>query len=275
MKRYLSLLAAIGVACARGETPPVDSAAAAAPAVVTITARDFAFTMPDTIQAGVTKIVLVNEGPNLHHAQLIRLEGGKTFADLEAALKAGGPPPDWSHDMGGPSPPPTGGSASTITTLEPGNYAVVCFVDVPDHVPHFAKGMVKSFVVVPGTSTAVEPTPTITMTVSDYAFVTDTVLSAGKQVVKVVNSGPQVHEVIVFKLDSGKTVDDLMKYGQTYEGKIPGTTMGGITGVRPGSTHFFEVDLTSGNYILLCFVPDSKDRQPHIAHGMMQPFTIN
>ena len=275
MKRFLSLLAAIGVACARGETPPADSATAAAPAVVTITARDFTFTMPDTIQSGVTKVVLVNEGPNLHHAQLMRLEDGKTFADVEAALKTPGPPPAWMHDMGGPNPPPTGGSSTTITNLQPGNYAVICFVDLPDRVPHFKKGMAKGFVVVPGTSTAVEPTPDITMTIADYSFATDTTLTAGKHVVKVVNNGPQPHEVIVFKLDSAKTVEDLIKFGETYQGPPPGQTVGGIAGVRPGDTHYFEVTLTPGNYLLLCFVPDTKDGQPHIAHGMMQPFTIN
>jgi hypothetical protein len=275
MRNCRIVFAFIVAACARGETPPADSAAVTTePAVVTITARDFSFTMPDTIQSGVTKVVLVNEGPNLHHAQLVRLDDGKTFADVEAALKAGGPPPAWVHDMGGPGAPPTGGSASATTNLQPGNYAVICFVDLPDRMPHYAKGMAKGFVVVQGTSTAVEPTPTITMTIADYSFATDTTLTAGPHVVKVVNNGPQVHEVVVFKLDSAKTVDDFIKFGETYQGAPPGQTMGGIVGVRPGDTHYFDLNLTPGNYLLLCFVPDSKDGKPHIVHGMMQPFTI-
>ena len=278
MKRQLSLAVLISIwACARGEkTPPADSATAPAePAVVTITARDFAFTLPDTIQSGVTKIVLVNEGPTIHHAQLIRLEQGKTIADLEAALKAGGPPPAWAIDMGGPNPPPTGGSSSTVQRLEPGNYAVVCFVDVPDHVPHFAKGMARGFVVAPGTSNAAEPAPTVTMTVSDYSFVTDTALTAGRQMVKVVNTGPQSHEVTLFKLDSAKTLDDFMKYAGTYKGDMPAEPVGGITSVRPGTTNYFEVNLSPGEYVLICFVPDSKDGKPHFRHGMLQKLTIN
>ena len=31
---------------------------------------------------------------------------------------------------------------SAAINLEPGNYAVVCVVDIPDHVPHVAKGMI-------------------------------------------------------------------------------------------------------------------------------------
>jgi hypothetical protein len=276
MQRQLSLAVLISiVACARGETPAADSATAPAePAVVTITARDFAFTMPDTIQSGVTRIVLVNEGPTIHHAQFIRLEEGKTVADLEAALKAGGPPPAWAIDMGGPNPPPTGGSTSTVQRLEPGNYAVVCFVDLPDHVPHFTKGMAKGFVVAPGTSNAVEPVPTVTMTVADYSFTTDTALTAGRQMVKVVNNGPQSHEVTIIKLDSAKTLDDFMKFVESYKGDLPAEPVGGITSVRPGTTNYFEVNLSPGEYVLICFVGDSKDGKPHFMHGMVQKLTI-
>ena len=276
MKRLLSLAVLISVfGCARGETPPADSATAPAePAVVTITARDFAFTMPDTIQSGMTRIVLVNEGPTIHHAQLIRLEDGKTLADLEAALKAGGPPPAWAVDMGGPNPPPTGGSTSTIQQLEPGNYVVLCFVDLPDRVPHFTKGMAKGFVVTPATSSAAAPTPTVTMTVADYSFATDTALTAGRQLVKVVNNGPQPHEVIVIKLDSAKTLDDFMKFMETYKGDIPAEPVGGIAAVRPGTTNYFEVNLSPGEYVLICLVPDSKDGKAHATHGMLQKLTI-
>jgi hypothetical protein len=277
MKRQLFLAVLLSVfGCARGETPPADSATAPAePPVVTITARDFAFTMPDTIRSGMTKIVLVNEGPTIHHAQLIRLEEGKTLADLQAALKAGGPPPAWIVDMGGPNPPPTGGSTSTIQPLEPGNYAVLCFVDLPDHVPHFTKGMLKGFVVAPATNNAVAPTPTVTMTVADYSFTVDTALTAGRQLVKVVNNGPQTHEVIVIKLDSAKTVDDFMKFMQTYKGDIPAEPVGGIAAVRPGTTNYFEVNLSPGEYVLICLLPDSKDGKSHVSHGMLQKLTIN
>src|SRR5579885_2481179 len=58
----------------------------------TIYAKDFAFEAPDTISGGVTNFHLVNDGPNLHHVQLVRLDSGKTAQDLQAALKNPGPP---------------------------------------------------------------------------------------------------------------------------------------------------------------------------------------
>lgn len=45
--------------------------------------------------------------------------------------------------------------------------------------------------------------------------------------------------------------------------------------MTPGSNTYFDVDLTPGEYILICFVPDAKDGKPHVAHGMMQRVTIS
>ena len=61
--------------------------------VVTVHAKDFAFEAPKTIAPGMTSFKLVNDGKALHHLQIIKLEEGKTFADLQAAMKVQGPPP--------------------------------------------------------------------------------------------------------------------------------------------------------------------------------------
>ena len=63
--------------CQEKETP-APPAAPPVPVSVTIHASDFAFTAPDTISAGVTTFYLVNDGPGLHHALLVRLDSGKT-----------------------------------------------------------------------------------------------------------------------------------------------------------------------------------------------------
>ena len=82
--------------CGKTETAETDTgssaapAAAASPNMVTFTATDFAFQGPDTIPAGLTMFHLAANGQDLHHLQLLKLEEGKTYADLQAALKAGG-----------------------------------------------------------------------------------------------------------------------------------------------------------------------------------------
>src|SRR5689334_10596213 len=79
-------------ACSVKEAPKADSTAAAAtpantaapsaPNVVNITASEYKFDAPDSIPAGMTKFVLNDAGKEIHHATLMKLDSGKTLADL-------------------------------------------------------------------------------------------------------------------------------------------------------------------------------------------------
>ena len=79
-------LALAGLVCAFACTRPAPRAGG--PNVVTITATDYAFGVPDTIPAGLTTFRLANQGKELHHASLVRLGQGKTVADFQAGLEA-------------------------------------------------------------------------------------------------------------------------------------------------------------------------------------------
>jgi hypothetical protein len=130
--------------------PPAQEAAAPAPTVVTVTARDFAFDAPDEIPAGQVTFRFRNDGPDLHHLQLVRLLEGKTPADLQQAMRTPGPLPSWAQLAGGPNAASPGKETRETTVLPAGNYAMICFIDTPDHVPHVMKGMAKAFPAHPG-----------------------------------------------------------------------------------------------------------------------------
>jgi hypothetical protein len=51
--------------------------------------------------------------------------------------------------------------------------------------------------------------------------------------------------------------------------------VGGASFVAGTTENIVELDLTPGDYALLCFVPDAKDKKPHLEHGMIQQITIN
>lgn len=267
--------------CGNAETSQTDTvtpspAAAAAPNMVTFTATEFAFQGPDTIPAGLTMFHLNTNGQELHHVQLVKLEESKTYADLEAAVKAGGPPPEWAVPYGGVNPPAPGGMAVATQTMEPGNYAVVCMVEGPDKVPHIAKGMMKPLTVTPvANANMTEPTADVTMTLSDYTFAFSKPLTAGRQMIKVENVATQPHEVVLIQLEPGKTLEDMGKWVQDFKGPPPGKPLGGIPAFMPGKNTYFEVNLTPGTYGLICFVPDAKDHKPHHQHGMAQQLTIS
>src|SRR5881392_3749457 len=155
------LLVAGFVACAACARP---APRAAAPNVVTLTATDYAFAVPDTIPAGLTTLRLVNQGKELHHASLVRLGDGKTIADfragLDAAMKNHTPPPPWIAFAGGPNAVTVGDTAWATQALEPGSYVLVCWIPSADGAPHIMKGMLRPIAVVGPAAVAVPEPPT-------------------------------------------------------------------------------------------------------------------
>ena len=280
--KFVAVLGAavLAVGCKPEPKPPAAAppviTEAVAPLQLTIHAKDFAFTAPDTVPSGVTTITLINDGPGIHHAQLMKLDSGHTAAELGVALKKKGPPPAWAHFASGPNVPMAGAQATATLDLAPGSYAIVCLVDYPDHVPHFAKGMMHGLVVTPSTAPgAVLGHASYTITATEYAFAVSDTIKAGIRTFDVKMGGTQPHEVSLFMLLPGMTMKDVMKWGTTYKGAPPVQPLGGVSVAEPGMTVRFTADLMPGNYVMLCFVPDAKDGKPHMVHGMVKEFTVN
>jgi hypothetical protein len=266
--------------CTRGESEERNAttgthAGHPAPNTVTIVANDFAFQAPSEIPAGLTRFVLKAQGKHIHHATIARLEDGKTVTDLMAAFKAPGPPPSWVSFVGGPNVPDPGAEANATVDLAPGNYALICFVDTPDKVPHFAKGMFHGFTVTPATAAVPAPNADISLVLSDYAFTFDKPLTAGRHTIKVENTATQDHEIELVRLAPGKTLADFEKWlAAGMAGPPPGNAVGGVAGMKPGAVNYFDVDLTPGEYVAICFVPDHTDGKPHLMHGMVKQFSV-
>lgn len=253
--------------------------------IVVVHGKDFAFDAPDSITAGWTTFHFVNDGPSFHHLQIVRLDSGKTIADfgpaMEAANKNHTPPPSWIVFAGGPNASNPKGESNAVLDMQPGSYVLLCFVDIPNHVPHFTKGMIRPLKVTPASGAATsEPTADVTIGLADYAFTVKGPLTAGKHTFKVANNGPQAHEVAVLRLAPGKTMKDFSEfiekaYAGTTGGPPPFDALGGIAAEVSGMSQYFTADLTAGNYVLLCFVPDGKDEKPHLEHGMIKEFKVN
>ena len=178
-----------------------------------------------------------NDGPDLHHVQLIRLAEGKTVADLLEALKTPGAFPSWATEAGGPNVVDPGHELTATIDVAPGNYAIVCFVDTPDHVPHLMKGMAQALKVVPpaaGAAPAAAGTADLTITLSDYKFELSDSLTAGTKTIDVVVAPGQPHELAILRLLPGKTMNDFMAWGATYQGPVPVSVVGGTTAAVAG-----------------------------------------
>jgi hypothetical protein len=268
-----------GLASCKSEKPAPETASAAAapaPTMLTITATDFAFDLPAQVPAGIVTIHLVNNGKEIHQAQLIRLEEGKTVGDFGEAMKHPGPTPSWVKFEGGPNAAVPGTSADGSVVLAPGNYAVLCFIPSSDLMPHVMKGMIHPLEVTPqaGAAEALSG-ETDTITVAEYSFTQTPTLTAGRHTILVKNIGTQPHEVVLVKLPPGVKIAAVAEWADKMKGTPPGMPMGGVTAVDPGRSSDFTVDLVAGDYGLICFLPDAQDGKPHHAHGMMTQFKVS
>jgi hypothetical protein len=246
-------------------------------AIVTVHAKDFSFDMPRTVKSGTSLWRLVNDGKEMHHLLIIKLDKGKTAADFAATMKKPGPMPAWAHSVGGPNPALPGGSVDATLTLDPGEYLATCFVPSPGSpAPHVTKGMVVPFTVTAEKSNGVAPAADVTVRLNDYNFTVSAPLTAGHHTLRVENDAPQAHELVLVELPPGKTIADVGKWVDVdlMAGPPPGRPIGGTSAIDKGRTTFVPVDLKPGRYGMICFVPDAKDGKAHSMKGMFKEFTV-
>lgn len=248
--------------------------------VITVRVTNFAFlSLPKRVTAGQVTIRLVNEGTKLHHLQLIRLAPGMTLGSIYADFVKGFALPAATHAAGGPSAAWGGQTIESTVTLAPGRYAVLCWVPAPDGTLHLKKGMMGEIEVAPAPakSAAADVAVDVTLTTRDYAFQFSTPITRGRRTIRVVNAGPQAHEVVLVRLAPGRTADEARDWSERgQEGPPPGVMLNGSAALAVGASSLITNDFTPGRYAVICFMPDTRGRsvQPHAHVGMLTTFTV-
>ena len=252
---------------------------AQAPRVVAVHAFDYGFRSPPSVPAGTITFRFTNDGKEIHHLWIVRLNEGKTPADFMRAMNAWGSAlkmPDWAVDVGGPNNVGSGEMAEGTITLDPATYMLVCWVQSPDGRPHVMKGMVKSLrVTAQGATAPAEPTADVVMTLDDYSFNVSSPIKAGRRTIRFENRAAQSHEAVIARLLPDKTLGQAiiwMNAGQA--GPPPVEMLGGASGIAKGRHMFITANFTPGKYVLLCFIPDAKTGKPHSSLGMAKEITI-
>ena len=117
---------------------------------LTIGADEFKFTGVDGLKKGDQTVKFENTGEQQHHAAILTLAPGKKVADVLAFFSATTPPAGPPPFVGIPGFMSTfgpGQEAVRTQSLEPGTYAILCFIPDKDGVPHAAKGMAQEFTI--------------------------------------------------------------------------------------------------------------------------------
>lgn len=104
---------------------------------------------------------------------------------------------------------------------------------------------------------------------------------AGLTLIQIVNKGTDFHHVQLIRLTDGKTAEDFTTAVKTapFDPMGPAAApawvhfIGGPNGAIPGESATAVMNLEPGNYVLICFIPDSKG-VAHAAQGMMKALKV-
>jgi uncharacterized cupredoxin-like copper-binding protein len=109
----------------------------------------------------------------------------------------------------------------------------------------------------------------------DYGFSGPDRLPAGLTTVRIVNEGQDLHHIQFLKLLQGKTAVDFRAAIAADSSRLPGWVQyaGGPNAHLPGSEASATVNLTEGDYVLICWIPD-KNGMPHVALGMQKELFV-
>ena len=245
--------------------------AAAGPSQLAITASGNKLSVEGTPQPGVAEITLTNEGKGEVAAQLVRIEGNHSAAEVRKVYEGageGGPIPDWLRAEGGVGTVGPGKSATVTQELEEGTYyAANDAADRPAFAPFEVSGE---------TSDAELPEADATVTAEDYSFEAEG-LTAGTVTLAFENAGEEPHHVLALPLQKGKTIDDFKRFiSQDNAGRPPVDFERGVssTVIDGDKSIVQDVTLQTGDYVMVCCISDRAGGKSHAEKGMISPATV-
>ena len=114
----------------------------------------------------------------------------------------------------------------------------------------------------------------VSVVAHDFAFTLPDTLPSGLTTLRLKNAGRQPHHLMLYRLDSGKRLSDVLA-ALAAGGAHPGWmhAVGGPNAVRPGGESVGTVQLAPGSYVVFCHVK-SPDRVIHFAKGMLKGLTV-
>jgi hypothetical protein len=216
--------------------------------VVEVRGDEYAFVLPERIEGGWTTLRLENTGEEPHEFALAKLEGDRTLADVRRVLTDPATqeegPPSWVSIRAGIPTLQAGETASLAQQLEPGRYALICFLDGPSGKPHFVDGMV-SLVDVEGDAGADAPEPDATLALGKGLEAPE--LEAGERTLELRNDTEEPNAVFLVSYEPGKTDEDLVAWEEGgMKGPAPGSFHGGAIDVPPHSSVYYTYEFERG-----------------------------
>ncbi len=272
---------------------------------VHVLTQSMEFITADTLMSGWNTFVYDNKSTEVHFILLDRYPEGKGIAntkaevippfdegmklimegDMDNAVAAFGKLPEWFHQIkfcGGTGFISPKHIARSTVYLEPGRYAMECYVKMFNGEWHTSHGMIKEFMVTDKATTLSQPTPTATIDISSTnGIILKDSLSAGKQIIETNFLDQKAyehfvgHDINLVKYETNASMDSLLLWmnwmnprGLRSPSPEGFTFLGGMNNLSAGDKGYFEVDLAPGNYVFISEVPEADKKK------LMHPFSI-
>lgn len=118
----------------------------------------------------------------------------------------------------------------------------------------------------------------VSLSASEYSFEAPDTIPAGWTTLRLTNKGEEIHYGHIVRLDSGKTVGDLVHaYAEAIRTSGPRPKwvkrFGGPGGTYPGDSSSVTQYLEPGSYVWICPVEDASGN-PHFGKGEVKPFVV-
>ena len=283
---FMSIFALAGlalVACGDDDDPTTSGGAVKEDVVdATVEEHEYAYEVTGTLRSGGTLRVR-NTGQEFHMMGLSKVKDGKTFDDAKTALFS----EDEADDeqaleqafMPGHFTGPGADVKVTLPNLTPGDYLMVCFLNVAgEETPHFVRGMVNQIKVVAGTVAAPKADATY-VAAKGKAVTGPATLTPGRHILKIeAGAGGSDLEPGLFKLNAGTTVEQFGEAAKLFDegplpvdasSKLPGQIIIGMFDFNDQPAVYLDVNLEPGTYVLGAEDSDDED-EPLIPVEMIQ-----
>jgi plastocyanin len=233
-----------------------------------------------SVEAGLVKLDFKNNAKVPYDLQIVKVDGNQTAADVLKITDSdseGGKIPGWLHAAGGVGTIPPGQSGTATQVLEPGNYHVLAEPEAEGN--RGPRPTTASFEVTGSPSDATLPQTDATIDAFEYSFKSNG-LKAGSNEVTFSNTGRELHHVIAAPIQPGKTLADAKKFFTTEgesSGPPPVDFENGFNTVvlDGGAKQVTTLNLKSGKYAFVCFLPDRAGGPPHVAKGMITEVDVS
>lgn len=262
--------------------------------IIEIVTRSMEFQMVDTLKSGWNTFLYKNLSNETHFFLLEKLPDGVRLdnykkelippfenafnhflvGNFEAGSKELERIPKWFFEVqlyGGVGLLSPKTTAQSTIYLDPGYYAMECYIRMPNGKPHALMGMLKELVVLDENSKTNEPSPDLEVFIStaDGISFNDT-LTPGTKIIKVNFTDQKTyetllgHDVNLVRLENLHLVDSLNNWinpADLNQFRSPSPQgiefLGGVNDLQAGQHGYFTVNVSSGTYAFVSEVPNA------------------